>query len=114
MDNSPDSDRHERDEKAVEKMKPEFEGQVFAPWTDEQVAALNAYQRKSGWHPFTCGNDRTDEAHLKYQKEHGGDWGELVATRDGWICPACDYTQSWATAFMIETGKAVLTEMDKK
>ena len=33
-------------------------GKTFAPWTPEQVEALNRYQTESGWHPFTCGNDR--------------------------------------------------------
>lgn len=79
---------------------------INAPFTPEQVEALNWYQRNSGWHPFTCGNDRTDEAHMAYQKEHGGDWGELVAHEDGWHCPACDYRQGWAHQMMVDVGKA--------
>lgn len=75
---------------------------VHAPWTKIQVDALNYFQTQSGWHPYTCGNDRHDKAHCKYQAEHGGDRGQLVATETGWICPVhgCGYTQSWATELM--------------
>lgn len=57
------------------------------PWTDEQVEALNRYQREGKFHPFTCGNDSRHQ--------------NLVATKDGWICPNCDYTQNWAHGFMM-------------
>jgi hypothetical protein len=61
-----------------------------APWTAEQVDALNRWQR-AGWvHPFTCTGH-----------EGGGD-RDLVATRRGWICCHCDYTQDWAHAFMCD------------
>lgn len=55
-----------------------------APWTADQVDALNALQRSGAFHPFTCpGHDgRGDRT--------------LVATRGGWICPHCEYTQDWA------------------
>lgn len=66
---------------------------IFAPWTDEQVAALNRFQVESGMHPFTCGGTRFDEKH--------GDTGwRLIATRGGWICSGCDYTQDWAHTHM--------------
>ena len=71
-------------------------------WTDEQVAALNAYQDRGDVHPFTCGSDRFDEAHKAAQEEHGGDLGQLVATRQGWVCNACDYRQFWAHDFMFD------------
>jgi hypothetical protein len=61
---------------------------ISAPWTDEQVTNLNAYQQGDVWHPFTCGNDSRHR--------------DLVATRDGWICPDCDYTQNWAHGFMAD------------
>jgi hypothetical protein len=62
---------------------------LVSPWTAEQVDALNRFQRAGVMHPFTCvghvgGGDRT-----------------LVATRSGWICCHCDYTQGWAHAFMV-------------
>jgi hypothetical protein len=31
--------------------------EVSAPFTDDQVASLNAYQAEGAWHPFTCGID---------------------------------------------------------
>ena len=66
---------------------------IRAPWTPEQVAALNAFQRRGGMHPFTCGGD------------HAPGSPSLVAYSDGWRCPqpygeACDYRQDWAHAFM--------------
>jgi len=51
-------------------------------WTDEQVFALNARQHDGGRHPYTCGNDSRHRP--------------LIATRDGWRCADCDYTQDWS------------------
>ena len=49
-------------------------------------------------HPLTCGGNRHDEAHVAYQKEHGGDFGELIYTDKGLMCPVpgCGYKQNWA------------------
>lgn len=65
---------------------------IRAPWTPEQVAALNAFQQHGGMHPFTCGNERHDVHYV------------LIARADGWHCsqPPCDYRQDWAHAFMAE------------
>jgi hypothetical protein len=65
---------------------------VTAPFTDSQVAALNAFQTGGRFHPFTCPHH-----------SHTSD-GDLVATVDGWACPhpGCDYTQDWAHQFMTE------------
>jgi hypothetical protein len=62
---------------------------ITAPWTPEQVAALNRYQQDGRYHPFTCGKSGSDL---------------LVAAADGWHClaPGCTYTQHWAHAFMAE------------
>ncbi len=56
---------------------------IEAPWTDENVAALNRQQNDARFHPYTCGNNSN---HI------------LEATKNGWICPVegCDYTQSWS------------------
>jgi len=63
---------------------------IHAPWTAEQVDALNRFQHASVVHPFTCpGHD-------------GGGDRTLVATRRGWICCHCGYTQTWAHRFMVE------------
>lgn len=77
--------------------------QIKAPWTDEQVANLNSFQESGQFHPFTCGGDRGDAAHTAYAAEHGGDKGQLVATKEGWVCPVCGYTQEWAHDFMART-----------
>ena len=75
--------------------------QISAPWTPEQVAALNRWQTSGRFHPFTCGGDRMDAAHVQYQYEHPDqDFGQLVASVNGWFCPVCSYRQSWAHDFM--------------
>lgn len=65
---------------------------IHAPFTKEQVVALNQYQG-GPFHAFTC-RDRGD---------HIGE-GELVATTRGWICPQCRYEQDWAWGFMVREG----------
>lgn len=59
----------------------------------DSVEARNALQKSGKVHPMTCGNNRGDEAHRKYAEEHGEDWGQLIATEEGWKCPVCEYTQ---------------------
>lgn len=76
---------------------------IKTPWTDEQVRALNEYQRKGQFHPMTCGGNRSDAAHKQYATEHNEpDLGLLVATNDGWKCPVCDYTQNWTHHFQTQ------------
>jgi hypothetical protein len=58
---------------------------IYAPWTEEQVKALNRWQEAGYVHPFTCWE---------------GD--DLVATTGGWVCPKCSYQQNWAHSFMLE------------
>lgn len=67
------------------------DGRIFAPWTEEQVVALNRFQR-SPMHPFTCG------------REHSYGHSTLYATPNGWECPdpRCGYTQNWAHAYMAD------------
>ena len=64
---------------------------IYAPWSGEQVSALNTFQQRGNIHPFTCGAVHSS-----------GRSPLLVATPDEWICPdpSCDYTQDWAHAFM--------------
>ena len=66
---------------------------IKAPWTPEQVKALNEFQQSEHWHPFTCGGNNRDEKHLDGE-------GVLVATAYGWVCPYCDYEQDYAYEFM--------------
>lgn len=68
---------------------------ISIPFTEEQVAALNGFQRAGVMHPFTCG----------YRDDHyAADPGILVATTTGWECPYkhCEYFQLWAHAFMAD------------
>lgn len=64
---------------------------IYVPFTDEQVAALNDYQ-KTALQPVSCGNDR----HEIFRPA-------MIATNDGWICSRdnCDYAQKWATEYII-------------
>ena len=67
---------------------------IVAPWTDEQVEALNRYQTSGWFHEFTCRNDGcSDECGFR---------PALVATNEGWICHYCSYTQNWAHSMMLE------------
>ncbi len=73
---------------------------VWAPFTAEQVEALNAYQVDGWMHPFTCGPCRDTLGTIT--PDGALDDRLLVATVDGWVCPTCDYTQNWAHAFMAD------------
>lgn len=66
--------------------------QIRAPFSEAQIAALNAYQRSGRMHPFTCGGE-----HELHQT--------LIAEQDGWHCPdeRCDYRQDWAHAWMADS-----------
>lgn len=61
---------------------------IWAPWSEEQVQALNRFQQLGIMHPFTCGK----------RDNHREDDGILIASEAGWHCPAwnCDYIQTWA------------------
>jgi len=52
---------------------------IKAPWPDEFVEQLNENQHNGKYPPYTC--DECED--------------EMVATKDGWICPSCDYKQNW-------------------
>jgi len=77
---------------------------ITAPFSPESVQALNEYQTATcngmPFHPFTCKN-RSDPGH----GDEGGDRGTLIATKDGWVCPACSYTQDWAHTFMADPNR---------
>lgn len=64
---------------------------IEAPWTENQVATLNAFQRSGVAHPFTCERD-----HTLHQT--------LIAESDGWHCPDpdCSFTQDWAMSIMAD------------
>ena len=58
---------------------------IYAPWTDEQVANLQRWQDSEMVHSYTCGACGYD----------------LVPQNDGWICPVprCQWRQTWAMDF---------------
>lgn len=76
------------------------QGVVQAPFDDDQVESLNAYQRAGVLHPYVCGRD---SSHYP-----------LVASPEGWRClfgvdsgdpyMNCDYTQGWAHVFTATWG----------
>jgi hypothetical protein len=68
-------------------------GTVEAPWTPGQVESLNAFQQAGTMHPFTCGSDACPAV---------GGRAVLTAREYGWVCLGCDYTQSWAHAWMTD------------
>ena len=91
-----------------------MEKKISAPFSPDQVQVLNERQcHVDGGvaiHPFTCPNrnegvtyDRirsvADDTLATHGLE-GGDRGLLIATPGGWVCPHCEYTQSWAYASM--------------
>lgn len=71
---------------------------LVAPWTPEQVDALNEYQTDAPMHPFTCPH-RDLPAH-KYHEDR--ERGLLEATPEGWRCKKCAYTQEWAYPWMAD------------
>ena len=89
-----------------------MEKKITAPFSPDQVQYLNERQCHvdggMALHPFTCPNrndglahGRIGEAHASHGSE-GGERGLLIATPGGWVCPHCEYTQSWAYASMAE------------
>lgn len=57
---------------------------ALAPYNNDQVGSLNAYQASGTFHEFTCANSH----------------GPLVANNDGWHCDKCNYAQRWSWAWM--------------
>ena len=77
--------------------------QIKAPFTPEQVKALNEFQESGMFHPFTCGSAERCVETVKVGKDEFEVSTTLKATKDGWICPNCSYTQDWAWDFMANT-----------
>jgi hypothetical protein len=61
---------------------------ILAPFTDAQVDNLNLFQKFPFVHPFTCDNDNCRE--------------NLVAIKEGLLCPRCGYKQDWAWGYMAD------------
>jgi len=66
---------------------------VLAPFTDDQVASLNAHQESGHLPPYTC------EAPFCHDRDVIGESFPLAADRDGLHCIGgfgCTYTLTWA------------------
>jgi len=64
---------------------------VQAPWTADQVASLNTYQRAGVMHPFTG------------ERQANGDETILIATTEGWITAVGGpVVQTWAHSWMAD------------
>lgn len=72
-----------------EKLLVDRPNMIHAPFTPDQVDALNRWQQQGDVHPFTCHN------------VHEGS-RTLIAKPSGWECPGCEYRQYWAHRFMAE------------
>lgn len=70
------------------------DGKILAPFTPEQVVALNKYQENGTFHPFTCGGENCNRSERE-------DDGVLLATKEGWICGCGKYKQLWAHEGMV-------------
>ncbi|WP_327066805.1 hypothetical protein [Kitasatospora sp. NBC_01302] len=66
--------------------------EIQAPWTPEQIRAINSYQTAAE-HPLIC--SRTRDIHQGWHVV-------LIARRDGMRCsdPSCNYRQNWALGHM--------------
>lgn len=62
------------------------EEMLHAPWTPDQVVALNQWQLRGDVHPYTCPGENGPLCSRR----------DLTATPDGWICECGRYTQDWA------------------
>jgi DNA-directed RNA polymerase subunit RPC12/RpoP len=61
-------------------------GKSYAPWSDQEVSSVNAYQLSDFFLPFVC------------NYEH-----HLMATKDGLVCPECiGFKIPWAYSWMLD------------
>jgi len=89
--------------------RPAASPKIYAPWDANTVDALNAFQYRENFHPFTCPHTHLDGNGIV----RGGEV-KLHAYSTGWKCSdiKCDYTQSWAHEFMIDHAGIVYHSKD--
>ena len=63
-----------------------------APFTEEEIKKFNEHQKNIMYHPYTCCSTDSDGNHCERSKNN---WGILIATRDGLVCPCGKYKQDW-------------------
>lgn len=85
-------------------------GKIFAPFTEEQVEKLKAWQNgeitiptevgnltiQVPTHPFTCCSFFNCEQGKREDK------GILIPSLEGLTCPCGNYTQNWCHDYMVE------------
>lgn len=86
---------------------------VFAPFTEEQILKLQAWQEGNvnfttnigenliniPPHPFTCCS------HNGCNRLQQPNEGALIPTIEGWVCPCGKYTQNWCHDFMVSENR---------
>lgn len=88
---------------------------IRAPFTEEQVRNLKAFQESNRFHPYTCGGQPTPlppgtishkgddvSGQLENSRENCPNEGILIPTTEGWVCPCGQYTQDYAAAYMAD------------
>lgn len=63
-----------------------------APFTEEEVKAFNESQADPRFHGYTCCST-DNEGNICDRQKHN--WGMLIATTEGLVCPCGKYTQDW-------------------
>ena len=85
---------------------------IHAPWTDRQVYLINQFQQFGQYGAETCGNHypkrdhrkatRMSKRHEAYQEKHGLRLrGQMTATPQGFVCPVCKDTKTYADRYML-------------
>jgi hypothetical protein len=103
------------------------------PWSDELIEALKWYQSGIMFHPYTCGNCRdklgtrfikTESGELvkepiEFRSWEGDNWKqvvlldrELVPTKEGFVCPTCDYKQTRIMENIVDVVKSMKAVAD--
>jgi hypothetical protein len=77
----------------------DFETEINAPFTEEQVEKLKKYQENGKFHPFTCCSQGSNE---KCERKNGVGEGLLIPSTEGWVCPCGEIKQNWCHKFMVE------------
>lgn len=57
--------------------------------TKEDIDILNQHQNSGRFHPYTCCSYNGCE------RDKQPNWGQLIATEDGWVCPCGNYKQEY-------------------
>jgi len=78
---------------------------VKAPFTDEQVKAIQAWQDE--WGLYTCCS------HNNCDRINQPNEGLLNVTNEGFVCPCGDYTQNWCSDIMVTPVPSVSSSVSR-